>query len=408
MTDGRKVVITGCGVLTTLGDNLEEFWLNLCRGNNGYAPLSCMDTHGYNTHIGGEILNFRPERYIPDFEAKANHLGKTSQLAISASYLAAEDAGISVGELTGSNAGVIVGTTDGEPEPVEKMNLTLAGRCAELDKRAVSLMPSYRIAYSIAREFSLTGPVCTVASACTAGNHAIALAWEKINSGDADLMLVGGADSFSRKTFTGFNRLGSTADFCRPFAANRDGMVPSEGAGMVVLESLEHALNRNAAIYAEVIGCGASCDAFHMTMPNEDGIALAMKNALQNGGIRPEEIDLICAHGTGTQANDSTESKVISQIYGNRVAVTANKSVLGHTMGAASVLNVITIALAMQKEVIPKTSNVNQVDPSFQIDCVLENRNQTVNYGQSNGFAFGGNNGVVILKNGKLVKGFDK
>jgi 3-oxoacyl-[acyl-carrier-protein] synthase II len=143
-------------------------------------------------------------------------------------------------------------------------------------------------------------------------------------------------------------------------------------------------------------------------MPNEDGIALAMKNALQNGGIRPEEIDLICAHGTGTQANDSTESKVISQIYGNRVAVTANKSVLGHTMGAASVLNVITIALAMQKEVIPKTSNVNQVDPSFQIDCVLENRNQTVNYGQSNGFAFGGNNGVVILKNGKLVKGFDK
>lgn len=408
MNDGRKVVITGCGVLTTIGDSLEEFWRNLCQGNNGYGPLSCLNTSGYNTSIGGEIKNFRPERYIPDFQEKKDHLGKTSQFAISATYLALEDAGIPVEQLTGLNAGVVVGTTDGEIDPVEKMDLTLAGCRDELDRTAVSLMAPYRIAYTIARELQLIGPVCTVASACTAGNHAIAISWEKIVSGDVDIMIAGGADSFSRKTFTGFNRLGATAaDFCRPFAENRTGLVPSEGAGMVVLESLEHAVKRNASIYAEVMGCGASCDAFHMTLPDAEGISLAMENALKNAGIQPEDIDLICAHGTGTHANDSTESKVINKIYGSQVAVTANKSVLGHTMGTASALNVITILLAMQKDVMPKTSNVQKLDPSCQIDCVLENRHKPVYYGQSNGFAFGGNNGVVILKNGRLLKGID-
>jgi 3-oxoacyl-[acyl-carrier-protein] synthase II len=169
------------------------------------------------------------------------------------------------------------------------------------------------------------------------------------------------------------------------------------------LESLEHARKRNAFIYSEVLGCGASCDAFHMTMPNEEGISLAMKNALEDAGIQPKEIDLICAHGTGTQANDSTESKVIKKIYGSNIAVTANKSVLGHTMGAASALNVITIALAMKKGIIPKINNVDKIDPECQIDCIIENRIMNVNYGQSNGFAFGGNNGVVILKNGNLI-----
>jgi 3-oxoacyl-[acyl-carrier-protein] synthase II len=407
MVNGQKVVITGCGVLTTIGDTLEKYWLNLCQGNNGYGPLSRMETSGYKTKIGGEIKNFRPEQYIPDFQKKKDYLGKTSQLAISASYLALKDANISLEKLAGLNVGTIIGTTDGEPESIEKMDVKLAGRCKEFDKVAVSLMSPYRIAYSVARELNLTGPVCTVASACAAGNHAIGLAWEQIVTGSADMMIVGGADSFSRKTFTGFNRLGATAvDYCRPFDENRTGMIPSEGAGVIVLESLEHARKRNASIYAEVLGCGASCDAFHMTLLNEEGIALAMENALQNAGIKPEEIDLICAHGTGTLANDPAESKVINQIYGSQVPVTANKSVLGHTMGAASMLNVITIALVMQKNVIPKISNVNKIDPSCQINCVLENiYNTTVNYGQSNGFAFGGNNGVVILKNGKLLKG---
>lgn len=408
MNDGRrKVVITGCGVLTTIGDSLEEFWLNLCQGNNGYGPLSCIDTSGYNTKVGGQIKNFKPEQHIPDFQEKKDYLGKTSQFAISASYLALKDAGISLELLTGLNAGVVVGTTDGEPESVEKMNLTFAGRCDELDRRAVSLMAPYRIAYTIAREFQLIGPVCTFASACTSGNHAIALAWEKIVSGEVDIMIVGGADSFSRKTFTGFNRVGATADVCRPFAENRTGMVPSEGAAMVVLESLEHAEKRNAFIYAEVLGCGVSCDAFHMTRLHEEGVSLAMENALKNSGIQPVDIDLICAHGTGTRVNDSIESKAINKIYGHQVAVTAIKSVLGHTMGTASVLNVITIALAMQKNVMPKISNVEKLDSSCQIDCVLENRHKPVYYGQSNGFAIGGNNGVVVLKNGRLLKGID-
>jgi 3-oxoacyl-[acyl-carrier-protein] synthase II len=185
-------------------------------------------------------------------------------------------------------------------------------------------------------------------------------------------------------------------------------MVVSEGAGVVVLESLEHARKRNAYIYAEVIGYGVSCDAFHMTIPNEEGISLAMESALKHAGLQPTDIDLICAHGTGTQANDSSESKVINKIYGNQIPVTSNKSTIGHTMGAASALNVITIAMAMQKGVIPKTNNVEKIDPSCQVNCVIENRNQAVKYGQANGFAFGGNNGVVILKNGRLIKGIDE
>lgn len=409
MNNGCKVVITGCGVLTNSGDDLDEFWTNLCQGNNGYGPLSCMDTTNYNTHIGGEIKNFRPERYIHDFEKKRDYLGRTSQFAVSATYLALKDSEISPDELCHVDAGVVIGTTDGEPNSIEKMNLTMAGCCTELDEKATRLITPQRIAYSISREFQLKGPACTIASACTAGNHAIGFAYEKIISGEAEVMIAGGADSFSRKTFTGFNRLGATTvDSCRPFAENRKGMVVSEGAGVVVLESLEHAQKRNAYIYAEVVGYGVSCDAFHMTIPNEEGISLAMESALKYAGIKPADIDLICAHGTGTQANDSSESRVINKIYGDQIPVTANKSTIGHTMGAASMLNVITIAMAMQEDVIPKTSNVEKIDPSCQVDCVMENRHQVVKYGQANGFAFGGNNGVVILKNGRLLKGIDE
>jgi 3-oxoacyl-[acyl-carrier-protein] synthase II len=390
-------------MISNIGDNLTDFWANLCQGNMGYGPVRCMDTSKYNVHIGGEINNFRSEKYIPHFDEKKEFLGRTSQLALSAAYLAVADAGISYKELSKSITGTAIGTTDGESGSIEKMNLYFAGIDSEIDHTACRLIATQRITCSIAREFQISGPVCTIASACTASNHAIAYAYEKIMAGKAEIMIVGGADSFSRKTFTGFNRLGATApDCCAPFSHTRNGMVVSEGAAIVVLESLAHAQKRNANIYAEVSGYGVSCDASHMTRLSETGISLAMQNALAHAGIRSDEIDLICAHGTGTQANDLTEARAINSIYGNKVPVTANKSVIGHTMGAASVLNVITIALAMRHNRIPRTSNTLAIDPELNINCVLQNIDTPVLYGQANGFAFGGNNGVVILKNMNL------
>ncbi len=402
MSNGSKVVITGCGVLTTIGANLEEFWYNLCNGNNGYGPLSLLDTTKYVTKIGGEMKNYNPREYIPEYAKKVDCLGKTSLYALSAAYLALKDARLDAVEITGLNAGSAIGTTDGEAEPIEKMNLALAESDRKPNPQVVSIISPHRIAQSIAREFGLGGPVCTITSACTAGNHAIIFAYEKIKSGQAELMLAGGADTFSRKTFTGFNRLGATApELCMPFEQDRKGMVVSEGAGIVVMESLEHALERKATIYAEVVGYGVSCDAYHMTIPSEEGFAMAMQNALDDAGLNASDIDLIAAHGTGTQANDMTESKVINRIYGTKTAVTANKSVLGHTMGAASALNVITIVLAMRKGIMPKISNVRAIDPSCKINVLTENKQNRIKYGQANGFAFGGNNGVVILKNVK-------
>ena len=406
MTRDTRVVITGCGVLSSIGDNLEDFWDSLCNGNIGYTDIESIDTTKYTTSIGGFIKDYDAQKYIPEYDKKEKFLGKTSQYAISAAYMALEDSGLQHEKLKDVNAGCAIGTTDGEPQSIEKMNLTLAGLKNKLDEQAVKLISPHRIAQAVAREFGLNKFACTFGSACTAGNHAIIYAYEKIKANEAEVMFAGGADSFSRKTFTGFNRLGATAKSkCSPFDVERDGMVVSEGAGVVVLESLEHALKRNARIYAEVVGCGISCDAHHMTMPNENGVALAMENALDDAGIKASEVGFISAHGTGTPANDTVESNVINQIYGDKVPVGANKSVLGHTMGAASALNVITVALAMQKGLLPKSSNTSSLDPNCKINCLLDNSKKNIDYGQANGFAFGGNNGVVILKNGNLLEG---
>lgn len=406
MIENIRVVITGCGVLSNIGDNLEDFWSNLCCGKIGYSKVESINTEKYLSSIGGQIKDYNAQKYIPEFDLKAKYLGKTSQYAISAAYLALNDSGLQYEKLKNISAGCAIGTTDGEPQSIENMNMTLAGLNKEFDYEAISLISPHRIAQSVAREFGLSGHVCTFGSACTAANHAISYAYEKIRANEAQIMLAGGADSFSRKSFTGFNRLGATAKKrCAAFDAHRDGMVVSEGAGIVVLESLEHALKRNAKIYAEIVGCGVSCDAHHMTMPNEKGITLAMENALKDAGIKASDIDYISAHGTGTQANDKVESNVINQIYGDNVPVSSNKSILGHTMGAASALNVITVVMAMQKGLLPKSSNINSVDSNCKINCLLENKSSNINYGQANGFAFGGNNGVVILKNGNLIRG---
>ncbi len=242
----------------------------------------------------------------------------------------------------------------------------------------------------------------TVSTACSAGNYAIGYGYDLIQTGEADFMFCGGADSVSRWVHAGFSRLGAIAPGkCQPFDRNRQGILTGEGAGMVVLESLDGARARGARIYAEVLGYGLNCDANHMVAPDASSIAACIRRAHENAGIRPEHVEYICAHGTGTKTNDAVETVAIREVFGERLPVISSiKSMLGHTMGAASAMGAIACALAIAQGFIPPTINFEEADPECAIDCVANQaREAHLNVVQNNGFAFGGNNAITILGN---------
>jgi 3-oxoacyl-[acyl-carrier-protein] synthase II len=240
-------------------------------------------------------------------------------------------------------------------------------------------------------------------TACAAGNYAIGYGFDLIKRGRADIIFAGGSDPLSKVAFTGFNQFSAVApEKCRPFDKNRKGMIPAEGAGMLILESLEHALKRKAAVYAEIIGYGLSCDAYHMTTASVEGLAECMKKAMREAEISPKDVDYISAHGTGTVANDRNECAAIKEIFGSdyqKIPVSSIKSMLGHTMGAASALEAITCSLVVKYDMITPTINFETPDPECDIDCVPNTaRKQTVNIALNNSYAFGGNNASVVFK----------
>jgi 3-oxoacyl-[acyl-carrier-protein] synthase II len=255
----------------------------------------------------------------------------------------------------------------------------------------------------LSREFGLIGSNFLFSTACAAGNYAIGYGVDLIRLNRADIVLAGAADPFSRISFTGFNQFSAIApERCQPFDKNRKGMIPAEGAGFLILESLESAINRNATIYAEVLGYGLSCDAHHMTNAAVDGIASCMRKALQSTGISFEEVDYISAHGTGTPTNDKHECAAIKEIFGkryNKIPISSIKSMLGHTMGAASAIEAIACTLAIKHGKIPPTINYVTPDPDCDIDCVPNKaRSHAVNIALNNSYAFGGNNASLVLK----------
>jgi 3-oxoacyl-[acyl-carrier-protein] synthase II len=269
----------------------------------------------------------------------------------------------------------------------------------------ISTYPSHVLAAHVACELALAGEVITIPTACAAGNHAIAYAFDVLRAGKAQVMLAGGADSFSRITYTGFSRLGAIApELCQPFDLHRKGMIPGEGAAFLVLERLDHARNRSARIYAEVAGYGLSCDAHHMTAahPQGDGGARAMELALNSAGAVPQQIDYISAHGTGTPTNDRLETIAIKRVFGDyahRVPVSSIKSMLGHTMGAASAMEAAACVLAIAEGHIPPTINLFNADPECDLDFVpLVARSHKVNVALNNAYAFGGNNSSVVFE----------
>ena len=403
----RRVVITGIGLVTAIGTGRETFWRRLLDGESGVSPVTAFDTSRYPVHNGAEVRDFDPGAYVRRLRADA--IGRASQFAIAAARLALEDAGLDAGVMAaahGSRSGVIVGTTSGEPHVIEALDDELmAGRPDRVDRRFVRQYPSHMLAAHVAAEFGLGGMAVTVPIACAAGNGALAYASDVIRAGAADLVLAGGADVFSRITFTGFSRLGAIApERCQPFDRGRRGMIPGEGAGLLLLESQEHALARGARIYAEIGGYGWSCDAHHMTAghPAGDGAVRAMQMALAAAGTEPADVSYVSAHGTGTAVNDRLETLAIKHVFGSaayEVPVSSIKSMLGHAMGAASAIEAAACALAVATGCVPPTMNLDDPDPACDLDYVPnEARQHRVDVAMNNAYAFGGNNSCLIVR----------
>jgi len=396
----QRVVITGLGVLSSIGIGAAQFREGLQAGRSGVGQLTAFDVAGYDHANGCPVVGFTPQRWLRT-EPLAR-LGRASQFAVAAARMAMQDAGLVEDDLRQRRGQVCVGTTDAESHDSDKLaELEVAGGPQAMDPVLAGRLSADRLSASIAWEFGLAdAETVTIATACSAGNYAIASGLDALRLGDADFALCGGSDAICRKSFTAFYRLGAIApDVCRPFDRGRQGILNGEGAGIMVLETLESALARGARIYAEVLGYGMNCDAQHPVAPDEDSVARCMELALADAGVRPGQISFISAHGTGTRANDLTETRAIRRVYGAAVPPTVSvKSMLGHAMGAASALAAIACALAITHGFIPPTINHVETDPECEIDCVPNHYAEAdVRIVQNNGLAFGGNNAVVIL-----------
>ncbi len=397
----RRVVITGLGVISSIGIGWQEFWNNLLKGKSGISPVSSFDTSNHFTHNGGEVKNFRPEEFMLQKEIKS--LSRASQLALAAAKLAIKDAKLSTDDLSSAKVGTCIGTTMGSIQTVEIINDLAIIRKQEVQEEFVCQVPTHSTPSAVSKKFRLYGPNMMFSTACAAGNYAIGYGFDLIKLGRADTVLAGGSDPFSKVAFTGFNQLSAVApERCQPFDKNRKGMMVAEGAGILILESLERALGRNITIYAEILGYGLSCDATHMTQPSVDGVSECMIKAMKETNIQEKDVDYICAHGTGTQANDKTECSAIRGVFAERykqIPVSSIKSMIGHTMGAASALEAITCALTIKSNIIPPTINFETPDPECDIDCVPNKaREHKVTIALNNSYAFGGNNASLVFK----------
>ena len=401
MSDQRRVVVTGIGVVSSVGIGREPFWKAIQKGQSGISPITSIDTTPYRCHLGGEVKDFDPEVYIS--KRKLKYLGRSSQLAIAAASQALADANLLNKETARRKMGVIIGTTTGERPLEELLSAWAKGGLKDVDRTKVLQAAVSNISENVGQQFKTVGPNYLIPTACAAGNYAIGCGYDLVKSGDLNFCLVGGADAFSTVAFTGFQRIHAMSpDVVRPFDKNRKGMMLGEGAGILLIESYKSAVKRGAHIYAEILGYGLSCDAFHSTTPDSRGISRAMEKALSESGITYKDVDYISAHGTGTVPNDRAECKAIEEVFKDRhkdVMVSSIKSMLGHPMGAASVIEAAACCLAVQDGVAPPTMNFESSDPECEIDCVPNQARKTkIRIALNNGFAFGGNNACVTIK----------
>ncbi len=396
----KRVVVTGLGVISSIGIGKDAFWDNLIKGKSGISRVESFDTSNQFTNFGGEVKDFEPQRFLT--KKKVKLVARTSQLAIAAAKLALDDSKLSSRKSGSVRIAICVGTTGGEAQEIEEMDATWTKHGHDkVEKWSIIQYPVNNISSSMAIELKTKGINRIFTTACAAGNYGIGYGFDLLQLGKADLVIAGGSDAFSYLSFTGFNQVRAVApEKCQPFDKNRKGMMVGEGAGMLILETLDSAVERDAPIYAEILGYGLSCDAFHMTNPQIEGIADCMINALRQAGLNSSDVDYISAHGTGTKHNDRAEAAAIKKVFnGKKIPVSAIKSMLGHTMGAASAISAISCCLSAERDIIAPTINFETPDPECNLDCVPNvARKQTVNVALNNGFAFGGNNSSVVIK----------
>lgn len=394
----ERIVITGMGVVSSIGQDLATFREALMKGKCGVRPASMFNTEGFESVRACEVKDFDASLYIEN--TLVEKLGRSSRFSIAAAKMALDDAGLGREELVGSPIPVCMGTTDGESQSLDQLaKMWATNNINHFDAELIEQSNTSNLSNSISREFSLRGESVTISTACSAGNYAIGHVYDLLRNGTAKIAICGGSDSVCRKTYSGFSRLGTIApDKCQPFDLNRKGILTGEGAGVLVLETLSSALERSARIYAEVLGYGLNCDANHMVAPNMESVANCIQLAHKNSRVKAEDVGYICAHGTGTIANDETESGAINIVFDNKPPpVSSIKSMLGHTMGAASAIASIACVLAIYHKFLPPTINHENVDDKCKVDCVPNKfRDAEVNIAQNNGFAFGGNNAITM------------
>jgi 3-oxoacyl-[acyl-carrier-protein] synthase II len=407
----RRVVITGMGVVTPVGNSIETFWSNLKNGVSGIRTIDAFDTTGYDCKIGGQVRDFDPKQFFKN-PKDVRRTDRFTHLAMAAAKMAVKDSGIDIANLKERDRfGVIVSTGIGGLKTLQdQLQILVTKGPGRNSPFTIPMLASNMAGGVISMEFNLRGPNLCIVTACATSNNAIGESWRIIKFGDADIFLAGGVEASIVKIgvagFSAMKALSRRNDeperASRPFDRDRDGFVMSEGSGVVVVEELEHARARGAKIYCEITGYGVSADAYHMTAPPPDGegAARAMKMALNHARISPEQVDYINAHATSTDIGDLCETRAIKQIFGayaNKVSISATKSMTGHLLGGAGGIEMAACALAIRDSVIPPTINLENPGEGCDLDYTPNvAREKKVRVALNNSFGFGGHNATLV------------
>lgn len=407
----HRAVITGMGVISPVGNQLDEFWNNLIEGKSGIGLLTRFDTSDMPTKVAAEVKNFEPTDWISKKESR--HMDRFTQFALAAAKLAVQDSGLDLEKVDKERAGTVIGCGIGGVTTFEEQKEVLTNKgSGRITPFFVPMLISNMAAGHISIEFGLQGSSMTIVTACASATNAIGEALRIIQRGEADVVICGGTEApITRLAFAGFcaaktmsTEKENPEQASRPFDKRRSGFVMGEGAGVLVLESKEHALARGAHIYAELAGYGSTSDAYHITSPAPGGAgaARAMRLAIKDAEANPEDVDYINAHGTSTGPNDAAETAAIKTVFGShasQLAISSTKSMTGHLMGAAGAIEAIICALSIERGTIPPTTNYGEPDPDCDLDYVPNiARTKEVDMAISNSLGFGGHNATIVLK----------
>lgn len=408
----RRVVITGLGVVSPVGNGKEEFWNNLLAGKPGVGPITQFDATDFPVRIAGEVKDFDPVALAGDRKT-VRHMDRYTQFAVAAAKMAVADAKLDMTKEDPDMAGTLIGTGIGGIHVMEDTILQIEKRGpGKVNPFAIPMMIANMASGQVSITLGLRGPVLTDVTACASGTNSIGLAARLIKYGDADIMIAGGAEAaVSKAPMAGFAAMKALSsrdcppeEASCPFDAGRDGFVLGEGSGVLVLEELEHAKKRGAHIYAELAGYGSNGDAYHITAPRPGGelAYLCMEKALKDAHTKPEEVDYINAHGTSTHLNDLNETSAIKALLGKHayeIPVNSTKSMTGHLLGAAGAIEAVVCALSIENNKVHPTINLEERDPECDLDYVTEGaRDVKINVAMSNSFGFGGHNAVIVMR----------